>query len=154
MPNSWYTTLDCALLYATYLRTAGLSRLNRTQSIHLRNSYLSASLTRTFLVQILLTGLLDLAGGEYLDPYLGYASHGFDSVCPGKLVAENSVFILAATLLYTFKMIELEEAPIFPRFSNHLVRYSLPPACSSRLLMVVLRMQVSTTIQVPFSTSI
>jgi hypothetical protein len=44
-------------------------------------------------------------------------------ICPGKALAENSVFILIASLIWTFTFSVDESEGLIPEFSENLVRY-------------------------------
>lgn len=44
-------------------------------------------------------------------------------ICPGKHLAENSVFIIIASLLSMFDISPSEKSPLQPEFGLNLVRY-------------------------------
>lgn len=51
-------------------------------------------------------------------------------ICPGKALAENSVFILIASLLWTFDFSVHESEVLVPRFGENLVSYPEPFKCA------------------------
>ncbi|KAF8958419.1 cytochrome P450 [Flammula alnicola] len=50
-------------------------------------------------------------------------------ICPGKALAENSVFILIASIIWTFRFSLDESEVLVPRFSEGLVSYPEPFKC-------------------------
>ncbi|KJA28899.1 hypothetical protein HYPSUDRAFT_33334 [Hypholoma sublateritium FD-334 SS-4] len=63
-----------------------------------------------------------------IDPYTWAFGFG-RRVCPGKALAQNSVFIAIVTILYTFNIAPVDDEKVVPEFEEHLISYPKPFKC-------------------------
>jgi hypothetical protein len=94
------------------------------------NLFLNAFSAEATCLTIPQNGLLDLEGGWIISLAFCKCTHKWPRICPGKALAEKSLFVIIAGILSAFEVRPPLNADLNPTFGLNLVRFV--DLCDSR----------------------